>query len=158
MHNAPPVAFPVGRFVWGRLAAVVIALLSAMGLLVWQVQAQTSSAEVLAAWTFWWLCVGGATVWAPRQTLTGGRLFWNGQAWFWQPMEGEHQGLDVSVGWDAGDTLLLFVRFQDAQGTGRGALACAWVNAAAMPSKWHGFRCAVYSRPKTVRSTSAPLT
>ena len=149
MHNAPPVAFPVGRFVWGRAFGVLMALLSAIGLLAWPMQAQTSTAEVLAAWAFWCLCVGGAAVWAPRQTLTGGRLFWSGQTWFWQPVDGEHQSLDVSVGWDAGDALLLFVRFQDAQGASHGSWACAWLSAAAMPSKWHGFRCAVYSRPKT---------
>jgi len=133
MHNAPPVAFPVGRFVWGRAFGVLMALLSAIGLLAWPMQAQTSTAEVLAAWAFWCLCVGGAAVWAPRQT----------------PVDGEHQSLDVSVGWDAGDALLLFVRFQDAQGASHGSWACAWLSAAAMPSKWHGFRCAVYSRPKT---------
>jgi outer membrane murein-binding lipoprotein Lpp len=33
---------------------------------------------------------------------------------------------------------------------GHGPWFCAWVSDQAMPSKWHGFRCAVYSRPKAI--------
>lgn len=150
MHTAPPVAFPVGRFVWGRAAGMLMALLSALGLLLWHKQTQTSGTQLFAAWAFWALCLSGAALWAPRQTLGNGVMFWNGQAWFWQSHSGEDHKIELSVGWDFGGALLLFVRLQDEQAQGRGAWTCAWLSQTAMPSKWHGFRCAVYSRPKIV--------
>lgn len=154
MHNAPPVAFPVGRFVWGRAALLTVASLGAMGLVVWQARGQASGGIVLGAWIFWGVCVTGAALWAPRQALTRGRLFWRGEAWFWQAEDGDscaqstEQGLALSVGLDLGSSLLLFVRKLNTQGQGCGLWACAWLSEDAMPSKWHGLRCAVYSRPK----------
>lgn len=150
MHNAPPVAFPVGRFVWGRAAGLLMALLSVCGLLFWQVQAQTSSAQIVMAWAFWAVCVGGAAFWTPRQTLASGALFWSGESWFWQTPDGDDHGLELSVALDFGHALLLFVRWHDGQGQARGPWVCAWLSQTAMPSKWHGFRCAVYSRPETL--------
>lgn len=148
MHNAPPVAFPVGRFVWGRTAWLLMSFLSAVGLLSWSMQAQHSSTQLGMAWVFWAICVGGAAFLAPRQMIQSGRLFWSGQAWFWQPPAGEDMGLQLSVAVDVGSGLLLFVRQLDAPISGRPSWACAWLVESAMPPKWHGFRCAVYSRPK----------
>jgi hypothetical protein len=162
MHNAPPVAFPVGRFVWGRAAWWVMTCLGAGGLAAWQMLGLVSGVAVFLAWIFWGLCVGGAALWAPRQTLAGGRLFWSGEAWFWQaeddrgPVECAEQGLVLSVGLDGGSGLLLFVRRRDRQGQGCGPWACAWLAERDMPSRWHGLRCAVYSRPK-VRHASDGL-
>jgi hypothetical protein len=158
MHNAPPVAFPVGRFVWGRAAWLGMAVFCAVGLLIWQLLAQLSGARVFQAWAFWALCVGAAGVLIPRQALTGGRLFWSGDAWFWQTETGEDQGLELSVGLDLGSSLLLWVRLQDGQGRCNRPLACAWLSEGAMPTKWHGFRCAVYSRPKTTPAIETPMT
>ncbi len=158
MHNAPPVAFPVGRFVWGRAVWLAMVILSAVGLVIWQVQVQASSAWVFLAWSFWALCVGVAGVLMPRQALVNGRLFWSGDAWFWQTDSGEDQGLELSVGLDMVSGLLLWVRLHDGQGRCNRPLACVWLSEAAMPSKWHGFRCAVYSRPKRVRAFETPMT
>lgn len=159
MHNAPPVAFPVGRFVWGWAGGVGAALLSAGGLLGWQVWGQASNELALWAWSFWALCLAWAAAWAPRQQLVGGRLFWSGEAWFWQTEgssgQGDLQSVSVSVGLDVGSGLLLWIRRQDdagQQNPTQGPLTCAWVQAHTMPSKWHGFRCAVYSRPQMLRS------
>jgi hypothetical protein len=154
MHNAPPVAFPVGRFVWGRAAWWAMACLGAVGLGAWQMWGQVSWVAVFGAWIFWVLCVAGAALWAPWHTLAGGRLFWSGEAWFWQsedkhgPVDCAEQGLALSVGLDLGSSLLLFVRRLNAQGQGCGPWVCAWLSERAMPSQWHGLRCAVYSRPK----------
>ncbi len=152
MHNAPPVAYPVGRFVWGRVLAAAIASLSALGLIGWQGLAQVSGLQAWLAWGFWSVCVLGAILRSPGQTLADGHLLWSGESWFWRA-DGDPashaQALSVAVGLDAGDRVLLWVHRLDAQGRTCGPLTCAWVQAQAMPSKWHGFRCAVYSRPKT---------
>ena len=156
MHNAPPVAFPVGRFVWGRALWLGTAALSALGLISWQVWAQVAGFQVLMAWGFWVFCVVTAGWWGQRQTLAGGRLLWSGQSWFWQRDEDsalDAQAVSVSVGLDVGIGLLLWVQQLDEQGHACGQLVCAWLQAHTMPSKWHGFRCAVYSRPE-----SNPLT
>jgi hypothetical protein len=150
MQNAPPVVYPVGRFAWGRAVWLSMALLCALGLLLWQLQAQVSSAQVIMAWVFGVFCWGTAALWMPRQTLTRGVFFWSGQAWFWQNHSGQEHGVELFVGLDMEDALLLFVRLKEQQCEGHGLWVCAWLDQAAMPSKWHGFRCAVYSRPKMV--------
>ena len=152
MNNAPPVVYPVGRFVVGRFLFVAVGVLSALGLLSWQMQSLATGATLWAAWGFWWACAGAAVLWAQKQTLTDGRLGWNGEAWFWQAKADSSelaQIVVVSVGMDTGQALLLWVRKVDEQGRAQGLLQSAWLQASAMPSKWHGFRCAVYSRPKT---------
>lgn len=151
MHNAPPVVYPVGRFALGRFLFVVVGVLSAIGLFSWQIQCLATGPKLWAAWGFWWVSAGAAVVLAQRQTLTGGRLGWNGESWFWQPKADSAelaQTVVVSVGLDTGQALLLWVQKLDEQGRGQGLLQSAWLQADAMPSKWHGFRCAVYSRPK----------
>lgn len=164
MHNAPPVAFPVGRFVWGRVAWFGAALLSAVGLVGWQVWAHTSSVHVMWAWVFWCVCVVASAVGSPRQSLSGGRLFWTGEAWFWQADgangQTELHSLTLTVGLDAGAGLLLWVRLlEDGYQTTpkKNQLRYAWMQANMMPSKWHGFRCAVYSNPKSIDPSKRSL-
>jgi hypothetical protein len=154
MVNAPPVVYPVGRFAEGRLLFVAVCVLSAVGLLSWQMQTLVTGFKLWAAWGLWVACAGSAALWAPRQTFSGGRLGWSGEAWFWQAhadLAEQTQAVAVSVGLDTGQGLLLWVQPLDEQGgRAQGRLRSAWLQAGAMPSKWHGFRCAVYSRPKTV--------
>jgi len=151
MHNAPPVAFPVGRFVLGRALFLAAATLSAAGLVGWQMQSQASTLLVACAWGLWLLCGVAAAAWSPRQHVSGGSLFWTGEAWFWQAehdLSAQAQAVRLTVGLDTGSSLLMWVQSVDDQDRVRGPLTSAWLQADAMPSKWHGFRCAVYSRPK----------
>jgi hypothetical protein len=76
-------------------------------------------------------------------------LFWNGESWFWDGADGPQQGVEVSVRVDLNSTMGLAIQRLDASGQPQGLETYAWVQARTMPSKWHGFRCAVYSRPKT---------
>ena len=147
MHNAPPVAFPVGRFVWGHVIFVVLSVCGAIGLGVMQVQAGPSSSLWCLPWLFWLVCMVASLWWGPRQTLSDGRLFWNGESWFWQACEGDPQSSELSVCVDLDSALWLCVQRLDESGLPSGHAAYAWVQAGSMPSKWHGFRCAVYSRP-----------
>ncbi len=152
MHNAPPVVYPVGRFPLGRILLVGICGLSAVGLLSWQIQTRATSAMIWAAWCVWGICALTAALWTPRQVLVDGRLGWSGEAWFWQADEDaaeQAQAVTVSVGLDSGQGLLLWVQPLNEHGRAQGRLCSVWLQANAMPSKWHGFRCAVYSRPKT---------
>jgi hypothetical protein len=152
MHNAPPVVYPVGRFVWGRVALLAVCGLSAVGMLSWQSQTLAAGPTLWGAWCLWGVCALSAAHWAPRQALKGGRLGWSGEAWFWQvnaDSAEQARPVAVSLGLDTGQGLLLWVRTVDEQGRAQGQLRSAWLDAGAMPSKWHGIRCAVYSRPKT---------
>lgn len=146
MSNAPPVAFPVGRFVGARAAWLLLVLLSAGGLLAWSQLAQVSTALVMAAWSLWGLCGVGAWLGGKRQTLSDGQLRWDGQSWFWQPRLGQGFEIQLTVGLDLGQGLLLWARRDLGPAQGLGLRVCAWVSQSAMPSNWHGFRCAVYCR------------
>lgn len=157
MYSAPPVAFPVGRFVWGRALWLVASAVGAASLTTWQWTSGASGALVVAAWVFWAMCAVGAAAWGPRQHLRQGRLFWSGEDWFWLPdrsvSQGEIQNVSLSVGFDAGFGLLLWVKQTDEASLKPGPWVCAWFEKKAMPSKWHGFRCAVYSQPKSTPAT-----
>jgi len=153
MNNAPPVVYPVGRFAAGRILLVAVCGLSAVGMVSWQIQTRVTGPTLWAGWLMWATCALSAALWAPRQALTQGRLGWSGDVWFWQADADtfdQAQAVAISVGLDTGQGLLLWVQPLDEQGRAKGRRASAWVQAGAMPSKWHGFRCAVYSRPKTV--------
>ncbi|WP_322992512.1 hypothetical protein [Limnohabitans sp.] len=153
MHNAPPVAYPVGRFVLGRVLLAGVLFLSAAGLMAWQLQSQAPTAMVWGAWIFWVLCAAATAHAGPQQILSQGELLWSGETWLWRSGLGtdawstEEQGFNLSVGVDGGTRMLLLLQVGPKAQQGRGQWFCAWVSEQTMPSQWHGFRCAVYSRP-----------
>ena len=152
MHNAPPVAYPVGRFVLGRVLFAGSLLLSAGGLMAWQLQSQAPSDKVWGAWIFWAACAAVTACAGPHQTLSEGDLLWSGESWLWRSdwgsdaLSNEEQGLNLSVGLDWGSRMLLLLQTAPTAHQGAGPWFCAWVSEQTMPSQWHGFRCAVYSR------------
>ena len=160
MHNAPPAAYPVGRFVWGFVLFVCILAVSAAGLFNWQIQSQPSGAVMWSAWVFWAACAAATAYGGPKQTLSEGHLLWSGEAWLWRSGLGEadfpdeEQVLNLTVGLDLGSSMLLLLRTTHATHLVGGPLYGAWVSAQVMPSKWHGFRCAVYSRPKAIKQSA----
>ncbi len=161
MYNAPPVVFPVGRFAWGRVWGVGAAALSAIGLLAWQWLTQAHGMWMACMWGGWLMCLLGAAWWAPRQLWVSGCLVWSGEAWFWQAepsQSGPLQPVSLSVGLDTGHSMLLWVRRLDAKAVRINPWGSAWLQEDAMPTKWHGFRCAVYSRPKGDRAADRSVT
>lgn len=160
MHNAPPVVYPVGRFVWAQAVGWGVSALSALGLAIWQVQSASSFFTAFGAWVFWAACVLGARVWAPRELITQGRLSWTGEAWFYQRKDGvseeEAQSVRLSVGLDVGSGFVLWVRFMGPMEQ-FGRWRCACFSQAQMPSNWHGFRCAVYSHVHRRKPTAGPV-
>lgn len=152
MHNAPPVVFPVGFFVGETLPSVALPLLSCLALVFWLVQGPVEPALLALAGLVWGLAALLALWWHRREWTGPGRLAWNGQAWHWADLHGHEQAVTVHGQIDTGHHLLLRLHFDPLP---RRLLPVrlarwAWVQESSMPSHWHGFRCAVYSRPSDV--------
>ncbi len=143
MNNAPPVVFPVGRFVWGPWILLLLAFGGAMGLLFWQMQAHNDS--ILWVWTVWCCCALAALFAWRRERLTTGRLVWSGDTWWWRDAEGREFEIQIQVLADFGTAL--WVGFRTMPASAGFKTRFAWMDSREMPALWHGFRCAVYSRP-----------
>lgn len=149
MHNAPPVVFPVGFFVGVSLSAMALALLSTLVLVIWWSQAAAAPVVQMLAWVVWGL-TALLTLWLYRHEWLGrGQLRWTGQEWLWTDVHGHERPVSVHGQIDAAQGMLLRLQFKPAdQSLGLASLArWAWLRKHDMPSHWHGFRCAVYSRP-----------
>ena len=147
MHNAPPVVFPVGRFVWGHRIFWLLALAGGVGLLIWQVGSQAATVQVMLAWCVW--CLSLVVAWRcwVHECSDSGHLSWDGESWQWIDATGRAKTVAVQVLLDMGHAICL--RYEVSTGLSQEASRPQWamLQEAAMPSSWHGFRCAVYSRP-----------
>lgn len=143
MRSAPPVLVPVGRFVWAqRLALIGAVATAALLALAWRASA-ASSTLAGCAMMLWLAACLLAWRWHQRDWLAPGSLAWDGEGWHFQPHDGHPMAVQVRVLWDLGSCMLLGV--QAPQGGWQGS-RCAWLHAADMPERWHGWRCAVYGR------------
>ena len=147
MHNAPPVVFPVGRFVWGRRVMLVLALCGALGLGFWQANANASGVQW--AWASWGICVLAAMYASTKDTLAGGTLVWTGEVWLWRDAKGREMETQLRVLLDVGSALGLGLRPVEAPW--RLSQRFVWLEGRDMPQMWHGLRCAVYSRSNVER-------
>ncbi len=142
MHSAPPVLVPVGRFVWGRRAAVLAVWLAAAvsGLLAWW--SGLAASGLLALLGAWLLVL--ALVWrlAPLEALPAGELSWDGEAWWFRGSGSVPERVHLQVGWDAGRAMLLRL---SARRDGWQLDRYTWLQASQLPLQWHGLRCAVHA-------------
>lgn len=153
MHNAPPVVFPVGRFVWGQRLGWVLAGSTACVLALWL--RWTEAGAVAWGWSLLtWLAAAACTLWTwPREFSQQGQLHWDGEVWRHLGPDTQDESVTLSLTFDGGNFMLVALR------PAAGAFGHAWprhvlLRRAEMPTHWHGFRCAVYSQPKaTVRKT-----
>ncbi len=147
MRNAPPVVFPVGRFVWGCRIFWLLALAGGVGLLTWQVRSRVVMVEVMLAWCVWGLSLAIACRRLVDECSDSGHLSWDGESWQWCDAAGHVQKVDVQVLLDVGHAICL--RYEGSKLLAQAPCRAQWamLQEAAMPSSWHGFRCAVYSRP-----------
>jgi hypothetical protein len=142
MHNAPPVAYPMGRS----------SLQAGLLLAVWL---SGAAALVLCAlfapalgWRLWLLalavCAGGCmAVWGWRNSPVG-LLHWDGQNWHWES-PAYQSGTPVrrlSVKMDFQRVLLLKLENQDH------ARLWLWAERKGMPERWLDLRRAVYAHQR----------
>lgn len=147
MHNAPPVDYPVGRFSWGPRVSFLLAALAALGLITWGVLSVQSVTLVAVAMVFWLASVMAAKWFVNREFLHDGHFVWDGEAWYRRDAQQQDCPVQVQVLVDAGRAMLLACHAPIASvGEGHGR-QFAWLQQSNMPLSWHGFRCAVYSRP-----------
>ena len=149
MHNAPLVQYPVGRFAWA----------------VWGCALLGAAAALLTGWLFyvdqlspgWALVSEGlvglvAVVWvrSSRHAPQLAWLVWDGQGWqWWLDEDGQEvQHLcSLSVQADFQQVLLLHLK-SDTTAPRPTLQKWLWLYKGFAPEKWHGLRCAVYSRLK----------
>ncbi len=147
MHNAPPVVYPVGRFVWGSWIMGGLALVGLMGLVFWWVMASPGWLQAVVGGLVWSGSVAAAAVYWPSERSPEGRLVWSGEDWLWREASGTEIPVRVQVLLDAGRFMGLVYAGREAFDSRGQRPQFAVVCQAMMPSSWHGFRCAVYSRP-----------
>ena len=143
MNNAPPVVFPVGRFILGPMVLLFLALSSAVGLFFWQRQAEAG--PTLWVWTGWCCCSLAAVFAWTQERLTKGSLVWSGDAWWWRDSAG--RDFEIQIHLLADVDAAVWVSFQTIPASAGLKTRFAWMDSREMPALWHGFRCAVYSRP-----------
>jgi hypothetical protein len=140
-QSAPAVDYPVGRFLWGAWLALAFSLITALALTL------SFWLGLIEGWRFTWLCAvwclltlySAATF---KQTSPKAWLCWDGQAWELQfllepPSQVAHS---ISVHLDFQKYFLVSLSGPNV------SRQWFWVSKLAFPERWHGFRCAVYSR------------
>jgi hypothetical protein len=147
MHNAPPVIYPVGRFVWGIPCIAVLALTGAVGLLCWQATSGAEGLTVWGAWAVWAVSSTLALSLEARESSAQGHLGWCGDGWSWRDGHMQERVVRLSLLLDGGRYMWVSYRMADAFETHNAWPRIAIVRQTDMPLAWHGFRCAVYSRP-----------
>jgi hypothetical protein len=98
----------------------------------------------------WLMAVVLAFVLWRHEQLDEGLLIWTGQAWFWRAQQAEELPIRMALLLDAGGCLLVAVKIEPDQPNKKSLTRYACFTHRSMPSLWHGFRCAVYSRPMAV--------
>ncbi len=155
MHNAPPVVFPVGRFVWGRWIMGGLALTGMAGLLAAShfQGARFSMGALFAVAVLWLVLCAAAWRVARMEHWKTGALAWTGEVWLWRDPLHVAWEIKLKVVWDSGAAMGLMLTPQGSQRTLLRRFV--WVSQSDLPVMWHGFRCAVYSPPFTGQKTVA---
>ena len=147
MHNAPPVVFPVGRFVWGQRWLAGLALLGMLADLCWFFWAGPPAWLLVGVLLSWVLCIALAFALWRHERLEAGHLIWSGGDWLWRAHGQAERPVAVTLVWDASHAMLLAVAEPQAARLPPRLTRYAWLTQQEMPTAWHGFRCAVCARP-----------
>jgi hypothetical protein len=142
MHNAPPVAYPLGR---SRFQGATLAVIWLAGMLVtmaWWLTAPGFDWRIGMAMAA--VVIAGMTAWLGWRGAPVGRLHWDGQLWRWES-PGYQSGTparSLSVALDLQRVMLIRLDNHDH------ASLWLWVHRTALPERWLDLRRAVYSRRK----------
>lgn len=147
MRSAPPVVYPVGRFVWRRPAAFgLLVLLSVWiwqpwqaerprdGLLLWG----SVALQCLLLWRLGWL------IRSPIREIR--HVQWDGEHWHCETASGQWLPAFLEVHADLQRCLWMVVNVGSSSGSEGAQRFWICARASAKPGAWHGFRCAVYFR------------
>lgn len=139
MRNAPPVVYPVGRFVWADRVWLVLAVLAVSGPVLLM-----DGYGGWRGWTLGSICLITLVLslgWRRIEVLRAGQLSWDGQSWY---LLDSGQTRDIAVQvllcWDSGTGLLLKVSARHQR-----VARYVWLNRLDRPQQWHGLRCAVHA-------------
>jgi hypothetical protein len=143
--NASSVDFPVGRFFMGIYMVMALSAVTACTLtysfLFGDFQGWRANVLLLI-----WLFATCLSMWAVRHGQSPCWLSWNGNAWHELPIKAStfspENALDcvVTVHLDMQRHMLVSLNNLN------GFRKWFWVSRKSFPERWHGFRCAVYSR------------
>jgi len=156
MHNAPPVVAPVGRFVWAVPIWASGVVAGGAGWVIWLQsalpsveRALTVAVPMVLAWCFAWRC-------GMQEQLSCGQLVWSGEDWCWCNEAQDDMPVQLTrvVDWNSG--MLVALKCQGEARAGWRHIHYAYLTRQQMPRQWHGFRCAVYSRPKADTKLDCP--
>ncbi len=165
MQNAPSVDYPVGRFAWVAWLSLVFSLCSMLALTVGFGAALFDARSAACLFLIWVVLTTYSVIIFKRQRIKNW-LCWNGHEWQVHKMlslQAEppgvvamyepsaplnshlfdlplHDGYAISVHLDFQQHLLVSVFNPNA------LRQWFWVSKSSYPERWHGFRCAVYSR------------
>lgn len=151
MHNAPPVVFPVGRFVWGRTVMVLLALCGAVAL--WVGSAQADASKFWVPWLGWCGLLVAALLVSRKDHWTSGWVVWTGEAWVWRDPQGQETETRMLVVLDLGAEIAVSLRPISAKWYEPQRFI--WLTRKDQPTRWHALRCAVYSRTQPEQKPNA---
>ena len=138
-HNAPPVAYPLGRPVFLLRLLLALWLAGLLSVLMWSARAHLQLGAVALALIA--VLGAGLTVRVSWKNLPCGQLAWDGDTWNWEST-GCHAASalhELSVIADLQSRLLL--RFENQTGKG----LWLWADRSSLPKRWLDLRRAVYS-------------
>ena len=142
MHNAPSVAYPVGRCAFQRQLYTFFTCAASAAWLAWALSQGPSAALWLGACCLLMASVAGWRALRPTD-LT---LAWDGQVWCLH--SASQQVADqlgaVHVCWDVQKALLL--KWQPSSDTLGASMRWLWLGHARSPAHWQDVRRAVYAR------------
>jgi hypothetical protein len=157
-QNAPSVDYPVGRFLLGKRKLALLAVLAASAI-VWFVFFEGLTGWRAGLWLGCCVLVFLSSLLTWRQAQEKCWLSWNGDAWRVLDttpnvaMVGagrQLSGTTLESQFQEGAALTVHLDWQNylyvSLTTPSQSKAWFWLEKASFPERWHGFRCAVYSR------------
>ncbi|MGQ2978596.1 MAG: hypothetical protein ACT6Q9_02760 [Polaromonas sp.] len=142
MHNAPPVAYPLGRSHFQGVALALVWLAGVAVTILWWLVAPGFDWRIGVALAA--VALAGVAAWLGWRSAPVGQLHWDGQVWRRESPDcpAGTPVLALTVALDLQRSLLIRLHTPDHAGL------WLWVHRAAFPERWLDLRRAVYSRRK----------